>query len=293
MACADLHCHTTCSDGLLSPADLVARAAAHGVDLLAVTDHDTTAGIAEARRAAAAAGVTLVPGVEISVSVAGRVVHVLGLGVDPDSPDLARGLARLESVREGRAGEMAARLERIGIGGSLEGAAAYARPGVPGRGHFARYLVENGHAPDMKRAFKRFLQRGAPAWVSAEWAGLEEALAWIRAAGGRGVLAHPARYGMTRTALRRLLGVFRDAGGEGMEVISGNQTPDLTRDLARQAGELDLYASRGSDFHGPGAGVELGRLPPLPQDCIPLWQACPELAVPAPAAAGGGWPCST
>lgn len=267
----DLHSHSTCSDGILSPAALVERAAAQGVELLAITDHDTTAGVNEAREAADAQGVKLIAGVEISVSWQGRVIHVLGLNVDPAQPALAAGLQSLSGVRVERAERLAEKLEKAGIPGALTGARAQAGGGVPGRNHFARFLVETGHARDTRRAFKRYLARGASCHVSCEWAGLEQALAWIAGAGGAAVLAHPARYGLSNGALRRLLAEFRAAGGVGMEVISGPQTADLTATMARYARQFDLLASRGSDFHEPGAGPELGRLPPLPAGCTPVW----------------------
>lgn len=271
--CADLHSHSNRSDGVLPPAALVERAARQGVELLAVTDHDTTAGLDEAREAAAAAGVTLIPGVEISVSWQGKVIHVLGLGVDPADPALCSGLEALSRMRMERAERLAQKLEQAGIAGSLAGARAQAGSGVPGRNHFARFLVENGHARDLRRAFKRYLGRGASCYVPGEWAGLDEALSWIASAGGRAVLAHPARYRLSGAALRRLLDAFRAAGGAGMEVISGPQTADLTAAMARYAREFGLLASAGSDFHEPGAGTELGRLPPLPGDCTPVWEA--------------------
>ena len=274
--CADLHAHSTCSDGVLSPTALVRRAAEQGVDLLAITDHDTTGGIAEAREAAVAAGLRLVPGVEISVSWQGQVLHVLGLGVDPASRPLCEGLEALARVRVERAERLARKLEQAGIAGSLAGARAQAGGGVPGRNHFARFLVERGHARDLRRAFKRYLARGASCYVPGQWAELDEALGWIAAAGGRSVLAHPARYRLTGSALKRLLATFRDAGGEGMEVISGPQTADVTATLAKHAREFGLLASRGSDFHEPGAGPELGRLPPLPAGCTPVWREWPS-----------------
>jgi predicted metal-dependent phosphoesterase TrpH len=267
----DLHSHSNRSDGVLTPSALVERAAAQGVELLAITDHDTTAGVAEARDAAQRFGLRLIAGVEISVSWGGQVLHVLGLNVDPDHPELAEGLRRQERVRVERAERMAARFERAGVTGALEGARAIAGDTVPGRSHFARFLVEAGHARDMERAFKRYLVRGASCYVACQWASLEEALSWIAGAGGQAVLAHPARYRMSRTALRRTLEAFSAAGGAGLEVISGNQDREVTTALAAHAREFGLLASSGSDFHQPGAGPELGRLAPLPADCTPVW----------------------
>ncbi len=267
----DLHSHSNCSDGVLSPSALVERAAAQGVGLLAITDHDTTAGVAEARAAAQRLGLRLIAGVEISVSWRGQVLHVLGLDVDPEHPGLAAGLRGLEQMRVDRAERMAAKLERAGVSGALEGARTQAGDTVPGRSHFARFLVEAGHARNIERAFKRYLVRGASCYVACQWATLEEALDWIVGAGGRAVLAHPARYRMSRTALRRTLDAFSEAGGAGLEVISGNQAPEVTATLAAHARDFGLLASSGSDFHIPGAGPELGRLAPLPAGCTPVW----------------------
>lgn len=266
----DLHSHSNCSDGVLTPSALVERAAAQGVELLAITDHDTTAGVAEARAAAQRLGLRLVAGVEISVSWRGQVLHVLGLNVDPEHPGLTEGLRRLERARVERAERMAAKLERAGVAGALEGARAKAGDTVPGRSHFARFLVEAGHARDIERAFKRYLVRGASCYVAGHWAELEEALAWIAAAGGQSVLAHPARYRMSRTALRRTLEAFSATGGSGLEIISGNQDPEVTATLAAHARDFDLLGSMGSDFHFPG-GPELGRLAALPAGCTPVW----------------------
>jgi predicted metal-dependent phosphoesterase TrpH len=271
----DLHSHSTCSDGVLPPAALVARAVEQGVDVLALTDHDSTAGVAEAREAAAAAGLKLIAGVEISVSWQGKVLHVLGLNVDPAHPALCAGLAAMAEVRVRRAARLGEKLEQAGVAGALAGAQAQASGGIPGRNHFARYLVERGHARDLRRAFKRYLARGASCYVAAEWATLDEALGWIEAAGGRAVLAHPARYRLSGTAMRRMLAAFKEAGGDGMEVISGMQSADLTATLAGHAQTFGLLASAGSDFHEPGAGPELGRLPPLPAACTPVWQDWP------------------
>lgn len=270
--CYDLHSHSTCSDGLLSPAGLVRRAAANGVDVLALTDHDSTAGLEEAHIAAHEAGITLINGVEISVSWGDQPIHIVALGVDPGCPALAAGLARQRAIREERAIRIAERLDRLGLTGSLAGAAAHAGEAPPGRSHFARFLVEHGHARDLQRAFKRYLGRSGAAYVPCRWAALEEVLPWIQAAGGRAVVAHPVRYRMTRRRLLRFLDAFGAVGGDAIEVISGRQNADQTRAVADLARSFALYASVGSDFHAPGAGwSELGRIIPLPAGCVPVW----------------------
>jgi hypothetical protein len=271
-ALIDLHTHSTASDGSLAPEELVARAAAAGVEVLALTDHDTTAGVAAATQAAGELGLVLIPGVEVSVTWGGRTIHVLGLGVDPENPALQEGLARLVDYRHWRAEEIARRLAAEGIDGAHAGAAAFARGRSIGRTHFARFLVSRGHAGDLREVFKRFLVRGKPGHVPGEWAALDEAVGWIRTAGGRAVIAHPARYGLTRTKLNRLVGELKEAGGVGIEVVSGSHSRDDVLNFGRYARERGLLASAGSDYHGPEAGwMGLGRLPPLPAGCTPIW----------------------
>ena len=268
----DLHSHSTASDGTLAPAELVRRAAAAGVEVLALTDHDTTAGVAEAEAAAREVGIRLLPGVEISVTWNRLTIHVLGLGVDPHSPVLQEGLAGLRAFREWRAEEIGRRLARAGIEGAYEGARRHARGELVSRTHFAHYLVEAGHAKSLRQVFKRFLVRNRPGHVAGQWAALEEAVGWILAAGGAAVVAHPARYGLTRTKLNRLLDEFKAAGGVGLEVVSGSHSSDDMHHMATLARKAGLLASRGSDYHGPeNPWVELGRLPALPAGCEPIW----------------------
>lgn len=272
----DLHTHSTASDGTLTPRQLVARARAAGVRLLALTDHDTLNGIAEARIAAADQGVHLVPGVEISVTWQGQTVHIIGLAVDPRDPELNAGLEQLRVFRHWRAEEMGRRLEKAGYPGAYKGARALAQGNLIGRTHFARFLVSRGAAADVRSVFQRFLVRGKPGHVPGQWTPLAEAVSWICGAGGRAAIAHPARYGLTRTKLLRLLGEFKAAGGEGIEVISGSHSRDESIIFARHAREQGLLASAGSDFHGPEQPwVELGRLPALPDGCIPIWHDWP------------------
>ena len=275
----DLHCHSNVSDGVLTPADLVARAAANGVHALALTDHDDLAGIAAARAAADAVGMTLIPGVEISVSWGGQTVHIVGLRVDPAYPGLAVGLHGIRLGRIERAQRMAADLAQSGIDGAYEGAYAFAaNKQMLGRTHFARWLVAQGHAPDMRTAFRRFLTRGNPGYVEHEWTSLENAVGWIRASGGMAVIAHPGRYDFKARELHLLLDDFRSLGGEGIEVITGSHHPSEYGKFADLARAFGLKASRGTDFHAPDEGVDIGRLPALPHYCQPVWQGWPELS---------------
>lgn len=271
----DLHAHSTASDGLLAPAALVVRAAARGVTTLALTDHDDTAGLADAHEAAATAGIRLVPGVEISTTWERHAVHVVGLGIDPAEPTLAAGLAALRAGRDDRARRIGDALAKAGIPGAYEGARRHAASErLVSRAHFARYLVEIGKARSTREVFKRFLVAGKPGYVPHAWADLAAAVGWIHAAGGQAVLAHPGRYDLTATGMRRLLGTFRDAGGDAIEVVSAAHTREEYATFAAHARTFGFLASAGSDFHGPDESpLDLGTLPALPVGLRPVWSS--------------------
>jgi len=267
----DLHSHSTYSDGTLSPAALVQRAAARQVTMLALTDHDEVGGLEEAGAAAAQAGIHLVPGVEISVSWSAQTIHVLGLGIDRQSTALAQGLASLRASRRERAMRIATQLDAAGIPGSLDGAARFAANGATiGRSHFARYLVEQGIARDTNAVFRKYLATGKPGYVPHEWANLQDAIGWIRQAGGQAVLAHPERYRLSSARLRHLLQEFRDSGGAALEIgasLRADPTPQV-----RLAEHFGLAVSVGSDFHAPaGGGVDLGDTAHAPPGCRAVW----------------------
>ncbi|MCX8087397.1 MAG: PHP domain-containing protein [Rhodocyclaceae bacterium] len=273
---ADLHCHSTVSDGLLPPAALIERAVANGVDLLALTDHDEVGGLDAAIAAAEAAGLPFVTGVEISVSWGDdQTVHIVGLGFDHRHPGLRAGLERVRGGRDARAGRIAEELAKVGIEGAYEGALKYAgNPALISRSHFARYIVERGFAPDVKTVFEHWLAKGKPGYVSHPWAELAEAVDWIHAAGGIAVIAHPGRYRLSAAERRALYAAFKDLGGEGIEVVSGAATAEEIREFAGIAREFGLLASRASDFHGPGESyTDLGRMAMLPSDLTPVWAA--------------------
>lgn len=270
----DLHSHSTASDGVLSPSDLVRRAAQQGVDVLALTDHDEIGGVFVARAVAAEHGIDLVAGVEISVTWAGRTIHIVGLRVDPEHPALLEGLRCNRSGRRDRAQRMADALAGAGIPGSMAGACLLAtNKELISRTHFARFMVEQGYVKNMKTVFKKFLVRGKPGYVGHQWAALADAIDWIHAAGGVAVLAHPGRYEMGKEKMALLMTEFKELGGEAIEVVTGSHTPDQVPVFAAYAERYALQASVGSDFHAPGeGGRELGRLAPLPARCIPVWQ---------------------
>lgn len=270
----DFHCHSVVSDGLLPPAELARRAAANGVDLWALTDHDAIGGLPEAAAAAAECGMGFISGVEISIEWQGTPIHIVGLGFDPQAPALVSGLENLREGRVERARRMAEALAAIGIPGVFAGAMRYAgNPSLISRAHFARYLVEAGVAKDVPSVFQYYLTPGKPGYVDHRWATLEDAIGWIGAAGGVAVVAHPARYKVSNGELRRFLDAFKDTGGQGLEVVCGSHTPDHVLHFARLARHYGFHASRGSDFHGPGESyVDLGRLPGLPEDLKPIWR---------------------
>ena len=271
---ADLHCHSTVSDGLLPPAEVARRAADRGLELWSLTDHDEVAGLAEARAVAEERGLRFLDGSEISVSWRDDAsYHVVGLGIDPAYPALVAGLKGIRDGRDGRAHRIAAELEKAGIRGAYEGAARYAeKASIISRAHFARFLVERKISPDVKSVFDHYLAKGKPGYVPHEWASVEDALRWIGNAGGVAVLAHPLRYRVSRDDLRVFLGEFKDCGGQGIEVACGAHSPEEVKECARLARHFGLKASVASDFHGPGESyADLGMTPPLPDDLVPIW----------------------
>lgn len=268
----DLHSHSTASDGTLTPMALVRRAREQGVDVLALTDHDVTDGLDEARTAANEAGLQLINGVEISVTWHGVTVHIVGLNFDPVNANLQAGLAKLREFRAWRAEEIAHRLEKKGISGALEGAQAFSNGQILSRTHFARFLVTQGYAKDMRKVFGKFLTHNRPGYVPGEWAALADAVGWIRDAGGQAVIAHPARYRLSATRLRALIEAFMDCGGEVLEVVSGSHSAGDVQGMAQYARRYELLVSQGSDYHGPEQSwLELGKMPSMPDGCIPVW----------------------
>jgi predicted metal-dependent phosphoesterase TrpH len=275
----DLHCHTLHSDGALTPPEVVARAAANGVGALSITDHDTLAAWPEARSAAPPleAGIRLIPGIEFSTrwETLGESIgiHVLGLNVDPASDAMEAGVRFQTEARLERARRIGERLARQGIADAFDGAAALSHGGYIGRPQFARHLVAIGKAGSVEDAFKNYVGDGLLGDLRQHWADLPQVVAWIRAAGGVAVLAHPLKYKLTRSKLKRLLTDFMRAGGEGLEVISGQQQLQQTASLAKLCEQLGLLASCGSDFHEPGnPWSELGRFRALPGYLAPVWE---------------------
>ncbi|WP_163833014.1 PHP domain-containing protein [Spartinivicinus ruber] len=277
----DLHCHSTASDGVLSPLALIQRAIEQEVSVLSLTDHDTVSGYQSLKGQAVLDQICLIPGVELSAVWSGVTIHLVGLGFSLDNPLLNGYMEQQRLARQQRAETIASRLAKRGFSDILEGALAMAQEhsGLPaadvqiGRPHFARYLVSEGYVPDMATAFQRYLGAGKVGDVKSQWPTLVQVVEWITSLNGVAVLAHPLKYKMTNTKLRALIKAFKDAGGEGIEVALAGQPRDATGFLADLATQFELSASVASDFHGPfNRWIELGNAPPLPKQCKPLWE---------------------
>ncbi|EOC1346046.1 RNase RNM [Cronobacter turicensis] len=273
----DLHSHTTASDGLLTPEQLVHRAVEMGIHTLAITDHDTTAGLPAAHQEIKRAGLALrlIDGVEISTLWENHEIHIVGLGIDITHPDMIAFLDGQAQRRMQRAEMIAERLEKARIPGALEGARRLADGGVVTRGHFARFLIEDGRATNMANVFKHYLARGKTGYVPPQWCTIEQAIDVIHHSGGQAVIAHPGRYQLSAKWLKRLLNQFAAAGGDAMEVAQCQQAPNERNQLASYAGQFGLLASQGSDFHQPCPWIELGRRLRLPEGLTPVWHRWP------------------
>lgn len=269
----DLHCHSTFSDGTLTPSELVNRAHAQGVTALSLTDHDTTASYEEAQAAAKANDINLVAGIELSVSWQDKTFHIVGLNIDPYYPPLLKASRHLQHIRLERAKIIADKLDKKRIPGALEYVIKAAGDSMITRTHFADFLVSQYHVASQQEAFDRYLAKGKSAFVATVWADMELAVSWITQSGGIAVLAHPLRYNLPDKWLKRFLSAFIEAGGQGIEVITARCSPDEIKLAASYANIFGLAGSVGSDFHSPGnQWVELGRLAPLPDKITPVWE---------------------
>jgi 3',5'-nucleoside bisphosphate phosphatase len=273
---ADLHCHSVISDGTLTPEQLAERAKANGVHLWALTDHDELGGQKRAREAASALKIDYLDGVEISVTWMGETIHIVGLGIDAEHAGIIEGLRLTRDGRGNRAKLMAEQLLKAGIPGAYEGALHFAgNHDLISRTHFARFLVEQGACRNTEQVFKNYLIEGKPGYVPHQWAKLDDAVSWIKAAGGVAVIAHPGRYSrLNAMQMDELYEHFKDIGGLAIEVITGSHSPDQYKTFAKIAQEYGFLASRGSDFHDPKEShVDLGNLPHLPDHLTPVWSA--------------------
>ena len=272
--CADLHCHSTISDGVFAPDELAKRAKASGVTLWSLTDHDELSGQTLARETAREIGLNYLTGVEISVTWANQTVHIVGLGIDPDDVTILEGLRQTRAGRAERAKRIGDRLDALGMPGAFNGALSFAgNPELISRTHIARFLVQAGYFPEVQAVFDRLLKDDGPAHEPMQWATLESALNWIKVAGGVSVIAHPGRYKYTPMQFGALFDTFKDLGGCAIEVITGSHSVPQFKEYAQVARHYDFHVSCGSDFHSPHESrVQLGSLPPLPSDLKPVWQ---------------------
>ncbi len=269
----DLHCHSTASDGALSPNEVVERAKQMGVTHLALTDHDTIDGLETAQAAADKLDINFIPGIELSATWQNKCLHIVGLGIDPEHHVLVDGLKQQQRIRVERAAKIAEKLGKKRITGALEAVCQQAGGSMVTRLHFAQFLLQNNHVDSFQQAFDKYLGAGKSAYVATTWASLEETVHWITASGGVAVLAHPLRYKMTASWLRKTLTAFKQAGGTGIEVVTGQSSVDDIQRSLHFARQFDLLASQGSDFHNPdNRWVELGRLADMPAGLKPIWQ---------------------
>ncbi len=268
----DLHCHSTASDGTLSPTQLVQRAHQHGVTALALTDHDTTNGLLEAQQTADKVGIRLIPGIELSTTWENKCFHIVGLDIDPEQPVLLHGIEKQQYIRAERAKKIADKLAKKHIMGAYDAVKKSAGNGMITRLHFADYLVTQNFVSSQQEAFDKYLGKGKPAYVSTVWVELNEAVQWINNSGGVAVLAHPLRYKLTASWMKRALTAFKQAGGQGIEVVTGRSTADDIHRSHHYAQLFGLCASQGSDFHTPeNKWIELGRMASLPNGSRPVW----------------------
>lgn len=269
----DLHAHSTASDGELSPAELVEKAAQNGVETLALTDHDTVSGLGDAHIAAIQHDITLINGIELSARWDNKTIHIVGLNIEADNKAIIDATIHLKKLREERAIKIGEKLKKAGIENAYENTREIAGDGTVTRQHFAQFLINNGHAKNYTDVFKRFLVNNKPGYVSVEWPNLDETINNINIAGGVAVIAHPLRYKMTATKLRKLISEFKDKGGKAIEVVTGNNNKDEIITATNYAKRYDIAASLGSDYHNAKTPwAQLGKLAEIPQGLTPVWE---------------------
>lgn len=270
----DLHSHTNCSDGALTPKELIERAVNFQIDVLAITDHDSVKGLDIAKQTILDQNIplTLINGIEISTQWQGFEIHIVGLNIDPEHAQLQSLISAQQQRREDRATSMGDKLEKCGFNDVYSDAKAMAGEGSITRAHFARVLLQRGVVSKMQSAFDKYIGKGKRAYVKPNWCSIEEAVATIHAAGGVAVMAHPIRYDLTAKWLRRLIVEFKDAQGDGLEVVLPQMNNEQRKIMLNYCSEYDLYASMGSDFHQPSRWSDLGRNLVMPEQANPIWQ---------------------
>jgi 3',5'-nucleoside bisphosphate phosphatase len=269
---ADLHNHSYFSDGFLSPKELVRLASDANCDLFALTDHDNTNGIVEAQSEADKLGINLIKGVEISAFWRNSAIHIVGLGIDIDNDELQTGLEFNQTLRKERAKKIALGLWRSGIKDALEKAQKISSGNMLTRTHFAQMLIQEGYCKDMKSVFRTYLSGRKPGGVRVEWKDFNEVIKWIHSAGGKALIAHPFRYRMTHTKIKKMLNDFKDVNGDGFEVVNANSSSEEILLGNKWSEDYNLLASIGSDFHGwPNQRVKIGNLADLPNNGRAIW----------------------
>jgi predicted metal-dependent phosphoesterase TrpH len=269
---ADLHNHSFYSDGYFSPTSVIQAASNACCDLFALTDHDTTDGLAEAQLVANNLDLNFIQGVEISAFWRNSAIHIVGLGIDIENDMLQTGLEFNQCLRNDRAKKIALGLCRSGIKDALEKAQMISGGHMLTRTHFAQMLISEGYCKDMKSVFRRYLTGRKPGGVRVEWRDFNEVINWIQSAGGKALIAHPFRYRMTNTKINKMLNDFKEANGDGFEIVNANSSEEEIS-LGNQWNEdYDLLASIGSDFHGwPNQRIQIGNLADLPNNSRAIW----------------------
>ena len=269
----DLHTHSTASDGAYTPTVLIEKAWQAGVKTMALTDHDTVSGLDEAQSAANKLGLSLISGIELSASWNHKTIHIVGLNIDAKSSAITEATKYLQQLREERAINIGEKLAKAGINDAYENAKRFAANGTVTRQHFSRYLVEAGYAKNQTDVFKRYMVKNKPGYVSVEWPDIEETLTHINNAGGIAVIAHPLRYKMTTTKLRKLIDEFKTYGGKAIEVVTGHNNAEEITLATNYAKRYEIAASIGSDFHNElTSWGQIGKLAALPEDLTPVWE---------------------
>jgi len=269
----DLHSHTSCSDGGLSPKELIDRAVNFQLDVLAITDHDTVSGLDIANDYIKEKNVPikLIDGIEISTGWHGFEIHIVGLNIDKSHSTLMALIDSQQAARESRALKIGEKLAKCGFENIYREAKALAGTGSITRAHFAKVLFQQGQVASMQSAFDKYIGKGKRAFVAPTWCSIKDAVDTIHAAGGTAVLAHPMRYDITAKWLRRLIVQFKSDGGDAMEIVLPQMNPEQRRLMLNYCLEYDLYASLGSDFHYPSKWSDLGRNLSLPEQARPVW----------------------
>lgn len=269
----DLHTHTTASDGKLSPAELVIKAKTYGIDVLAITDHDTTSGIGSAMDEAAKQNIKVLPGIELSVTWMNKDFHIVGININPENKALKNSIKKTANLRDERAIEIGKKLHKIGVLNAYIEARNLAKDQTITRSHFARVLIEQGFAKDNKEVFKKYLVHNKPGFVKSKWINLGEGIELIKNSGGIAIFAHPMRYKITENWLRKFLQAFKVCGGKGIEVVTGSTNAEEIKIAAAYAKRFELLGSSGSDYHGfDDRWIKLGKLSAMPKSITPVWE---------------------